>query len=61
MTDAEFNLIKPGMTKAEIENVLGRPIKIEPDGSWWYDAINIWEGRVLIYFDSDGRVDYIIT
>jgi len=59
LNDGEnFLRIQVGMTKAEVEALVGRPHHIRKDGSWFYD---LWDfgGDVAVRFDHSDRVSFV--
>lgn len=50
--------VKPGMTKAEVREVLGEPQDVEADWQWEYSR---WgnAGWVEVAFNKDDRVTYV--
>lgn len=48
--------LKQGMTKTEIEAILGKPTKIYPSGQWTYKRPLVF-GFVNIHWYADGTYD----
>jgi hypothetical protein len=59
LNDGEkFLRIQEGMTKAEVEALVGRPHHVRNDGAWFYD---LWDvgGDVAVRFDDSERVFFV--
>lgn len=52
----DLRYVVRGMKKSEVEKAIGKPDRIESDGSWYYHAMNFYEGRLIIEFDDDDCV-----
>jgi hypothetical protein len=51
----DFFRIENGMTKSEVEAIVGKPHHVRRDGAWFYDLRN-FSGDVAVRFDDDERV-----
>lgn len=50
----KLELLDVGMTKDEVEALLGKPASVEKSGVWCYDSPHSWP-LVTVYFDEQGR------
>ena len=57
----DFRLIQEGMTMAEVQAILGPPIRVDPNGGWviWrYYSDPLYINDQNFRFDEDGRMDF---
>ena len=54
---ADFSGLRPGMTRKEVEEAVGRPTRRGEDGAWRYEV----GARVLrVHFDPDGKLVRVV-
>ncbi len=60
-TNEEIRRIQPGMTKAEVIEILGRPDGRDSDDNCWHYYRSEDRDPYWISFDDDGRVSPVVS
>ena len=54
-----FPLLKPGLSRSDVKDLLGPPTKVIGDGRVWC-YILFYESAMDVYFDADGKLERVL-